>query len=94
MTEIKGKLDKFTIRVGDTPISKIDRTSKWKKSGYGAILVNILNPYFCCAAPNMLFRPIRNNLPEYTILLVHEARLYKLQRIVQADHNRIKLEIN
>ena len=28
LTEIKGKLDKFTIRVGNTPISKIDRTSK------------------------------------------------------------------
>lgn len=44
----------------------------------------------------MLFRSIRNSLPEYTILLVHEARLNKLQRIVQTvvDHDRIKLEIN
>ena len=110
LADIKGEFDLNTIIVGDfnTPLTPMDRSSKWKINKETQVLNDILDEMDLID----IFRTFHVNAEEYTFfssahgtfsrldhILSHKSNLSKYKKIeiissIFSDHNAMKLDIN
>ena len=109
LTDIKGEIDSNTIIVGDfnTPLTPMDRSSKWKINKETQVLNDILDEMDLID----IFRTFHTNTEEYTFssahgtfsridhILGHKSNLSKFKKIeiissFFSEHNATRLDIN
>ena len=109
LADIKGEFDLNTIIVGDfnTPLTPMDRSSKWKINKETQVLNDILDEMDLID----IFRTFHVNAEEYTFssayetfpridhTLCHKSNLSKYKKIeiissIFSDHNAMRLDIN